>query len=254
MLSAPVRREFNNDTEQLQQRNLQTYATHTLYGDASTVQDTLYGRQNSVAVSPRETLYGHEYNNTAPARDKDTLAMKLYGETYDPHREAEVSRYPSKTQDYENENLMPSRATMAYPNLRAHYSDEQVTKQVAQKARPKTSTHTKVLIASYVAVVLALVLIITLASVSIASLFSQVSALQAEFDTQAAAVAELNADIAVAESDEFIMTLAPDHNMYLPEGAQIQTYAQPEVAAASAITASGNWFNNFTKWLSGLFK
>jgi cell division protein FtsL len=237
MLSTPVRKEINQDVNSVQERELKTYAQHSLYGGQQTVSETVYERKA-------------EHVNLSEL-SADTLGRRLYGDTYDTSRSAYRSESAQAKTDYSNPDLMPSRTTMSYPGIREHYNREYTGEKT--NAKIQMPARTKILIAGYIAVVLALVLIITLASVSIATLFGEVGMLENELGAQVAAVNELQSDVDDAASVEVIMDTAQNElGMKLPDGAAVKL-PSASVKDTPGYTVEGNGFDSFLKWLSGLF-
>jgi len=271
MLSAPVRREINNDSGEA--RELRTYAQHSLYGGQQAIQETVYQRPESVYSrrESMETLYPQSdslypqrnyYGDEAAQSRKESIAMRLFGEDYDVAYETERAQ-KSRAADTGNPDLLPSSRTMNYQELRNYYKDEKVIDRVASqkttdstvhRAKSKVSTQTKILIAGYVAVVLALVLIITLAAVSISALFNDVAALQTELDTQMTSVSQMNERLDYAASPENIEYRAQTELGMVPASeANVRTYTQPVTASAPVFATYGNWFDSLTNWFSRLF-
>ena len=160
-------------------------------------------------------------------------------------------KYPGSAieEDFSDPDLMPSVTTMQI--TRSPYYQQPAKAQQKEVTKQRYTARSKILIASYAAVVLALALIITLTTISVASLFSQVSALEATLNTEKAVVATLDEDIEAAGSADAVIEKAQE--MGMTAGVISGSVALPETKAPVEANVSTNWFDSLCDTLSKLF-
>ena len=226
-----TRREIVNDYDVSQNRRLGSFSSD-FAGEETT------GR-----------FQDDRYDGYKPAENylsRNEIAQKLYGQNYTE----EIGREQSDANDYSDPDLMPSRETMQITRSASYYRPQMTETKSA--VRSKYTTRSKILIASYAAVLLALALIITLTTVSIASLFSDVNRLEVQLNNEIETVAMLDESIAEAGSAEVIIDKAA--SMGMTTAGSAGSFEIPSTKpASSGITAGGNWFDGFSDWVSDVF-
>ena len=125
--------------------------------------------------------------------------------------------------------------------LKMSYDRNYAAGRVATKSR--LSTRTKVAIASYAVVILALVLAVTLCGVSVAGSFgSETSSVVADLSNQ------------VATEDYAALSERASELGYIDASrSNTQTYTEIETRPAQNFNVESNWFDALCDWLSGAF-
>lgn len=226
-----TRREIINDYDISQNRQLRNFAPDYEAEQQEKTQKS-FGRTE-------------DFRTADSYLSRSEIAQKLYGQNY---RE-EYEQFENSAKDYSDPNLMPSRETMQITRP-AYYGNEERT-AAKSATKQKYSTKSKILIASYAAVLLALALIITLTTVSVASLFSDVSRLEVELNSQIETVASLDESIEAAGSAETVLDKAAQMGM---SGATVDsTFDLPATKAAQNVSVNTNWFDGLCNWFSNIF-
>lgn len=152
-----TRREIVNDYEVSQERQVRNFADYA-YEEA-----TESRFENRMEARPVEDYMS-----------KSEIAQRLYGHEYNEFYEEDHN-----DENYSDPDLMPSMKTM---QITRRVTPQQVqTKSVTKQSY---TTRSKILIASYAAVLLALALIFTLTLVSIGSLFATTSEVEVKANVQ----------------------------------------------------------------------
>lgn len=225
-----TRREIINDYDISQNRQLRSFAPD-------------YAGEETERRFQDDRYDGYQSSETYLSRSE--IAQKLYGQNYTE----EAVREQSDASDYSNPDLMPSIKTMQVTRS-ANYYNPQMS-ETKSAVRSKYTTRSKILIASYAAVLLALALIITLTTVSIASLFSDVNRLEVELNREIETVASLDESIANAGSAEVIIDKATEMGMTT---ANTSTSFEVPVTKPNVTASTGtNWFDGFSDWVSNVF-
>lgn len=184
-----------------------------------------------VKTSYSATLFGAEQTQEFSL---DAIKQKLG--TFNPVEEEENLSTRS--------DVKPSDQT-----LRMSYARDYSASQAATKSR--LSVKTKVAIASYAVVVLALILAVTLCGVSVSSSFGAATALNAEYVESAAKVAELSEQI--TEDYAALAEKAAELGYIDASRSNTQTYTEIETRPAQNFNVETNWFDSLCDWLSGAF-
>ena len=142
-----TRREIVNDYEVSQERQVRNFADYTFE------ENTDNRFENRMEARPVENYMS-----------RSEIAQKLYGREYNEFYEEDHN-----DENYSDPDLMPSMTTMQI--TRRVYTQPAQT-QTKSATKQSYTTRSKILIASYAAVLLALALIFTLTIVSIGSLFA----------------------------------------------------------------------------------
>ena len=142
-----TRREIVNDYEVSQERQVRNFADYTFE------ENTDNRFENRMEARPVENYMS-----------RSEIAQKLYGREYNEFYEEDHN-----DENYSDPDLMPSMTTMQV--TRRIYTQPAQT-QTNSATKQSYTTRSKILIASYAAVLLALALIFTLTIVSIGSLFA----------------------------------------------------------------------------------
>ena len=141
-------------------------------------------------------------------------------------------------------DVMPSEQTLTM-NYRRNYQTETVVAK-------KVSTKTKVAVACYVAVVLLLVLGISLTAVSVNGIFTQTTALNADYSAVMEDIAALDAALAVEDVD-MLAQRAAEFGYVDASQSSTQTFTKVETRPAQNFGTSTNWFDSLCDWLCGVF-
>lgn len=141
-------------------------------------------------------------------------------------------------------DVMPSSQTLNMSYSR-NYSEQ-------TRVASKLSTKSKVLIASYAIVVLALIIGVTLCSVSVGGSFVAATTLNAEYAEVANRVAELTEQVN-AEDYAALVERAAKLGYIDASTSNTQTYTEIETRPAQNFNVQTNWFDSLCDWLSGAF-
>lgn len=134
--------------------------------------------------------------------------------------------------------------------LRMSYERDYTAGRTVSKSR--VSTKTKVAIASYAVVVLALVLAVTLCGVSVADSFAGTSKLYAEYVEESAVLDEL-VQQAATEDYAALAERAAQLGYIDASKSNTQTYTEIETRPAQNFNVESNWFDALCDWLCGAF-
>ena len=143
-----------------------------------------------------------------------------------------------------NADIMPSSQTQQMSYQR-HYQSNTATAK-------KVSTKVKVACASYVAVVLLLVLGITLTAVAVSGVFGETLQISANYAEVADKVAAL--DEQLAQEDYGALAERAEELGYIDASeSNTQMYTEVETRPAQNFNIETNWFDSLCDWLSGAF-
>ena len=144
-------------------------------------------------------------------------------------------------------DLRPSEQTLKMSYQR-EYSVERT------RTAAKLNTKTKVAIASYAVVVLALIIAVTLCSVYVTGAYGQASLFNAEYSEVSAALAELNAQ-KLAKEEDFADLAQRAADLGYIDAAKSNTmeYTELETRPAQNFQVESNWFDSLCDWLCGVF-
>ena len=224
-----TRREIINDYDITQNRQLRNFSEG----------------QMATTTNFRDRFSSQSDVSSETYLSRSELAQKLCGPSYNE----EYDIMDNANEDFTDPDLMPSVTTMQI--TRSPYYQQPAKAQQKEVTKQRYTARSKILIASYAAVVLALALIITLTTISVASLFSQVSALEATLNTEKAVVATLDEDIEAAGSADAVIEKAQE--MGMTAGVISGSVALPETKAPVEANVSTNWFDSLCDTLSKLF-
>lgn len=228
-----TRREIINDYDISQNRQLRNFAPEYNY---TREQEPTRDFQ---AEKPQN--YSRHYMS------RSEMAQRLYGEDYrDGYESVE-----NNAENYSNPDLMPSMQTMQATQSAYYRPLSRTQDKETAGAKQKLSTRSKILIASYAAVLLALALIITLTTVSIASLFADASALELKLNSEMETVAMLDESIAQAEDPAIIAEKASQMGMTNQSVSQKFDLPTTKVAQNSGVNTNG--FDNLCDAVSSIF-
>lgn len=148
-----------------------------------------------------------------------------------------------QTDEYTAPDLMPSNQTLNMSYER-NYSSE--------KAASKISTKTKVLAISYVAVVLALVLAVTICGVSVSESFSGVVALDGQYSQIVSEIDALQKEI---DTEDYADLLNRAQQLGYVDASNSNTkgYTRLETRPAQNFNVETNWFDSLCDWLCSIF-
>ncbi len=142
-------------------------------------------------------------------------------------------------------DVMPSVQTLNMSYNR-QYAEQTKT------SSSKLSAKAKVMIVGYTMVVLALILAVTLCSVSVSGSFVATSALNSEYTEISTNVAKL-AEQLQAEDYAALAEKAAQLGYIDASKSNTQTYTEIETRPAQNFNVQTNWFDSLCDWLSGAF-
>lgn len=142
-------------------------------------------------------------------------------------------------------DVMPSVQTLNMSYNR-QYAEQTKT------SSSKLSAKAKVMIVGYTMVVLALILAVTLCSVSVSGSFVATSALNSEYTEISTNVANL-AEQLQAEDYAALAEKAAQLGYIDASKSNTQTYTEIETRPAQNFNVQTNWFDSLCDWLSGAF-
>ena len=158
-----TRREIVNDYEVSQDRQVRNFADYTF-------EEMTESRfENKMEARPLENYMS-----------RSEIAQRLYGREYNEFYEEEHN-----DENYSDPDLMPTNTTM---QITRRASVQPTQSQTQSATKQSYTAKSKILIASYAAVLLALALIFTLTIVSIGSLFATTSEVEVKVQQQYASV------------------------------------------------------------------
>lgn len=207
-------------------------------------------------ISPetRQDLFSRANRGTQPYVENPPLFVKNNtNRSAYSNNVVEETLFGNETQELNNQmnnsatlnpELLPSQQTM---NL-TRENDAQV--KVADGIR--LNTQGKVLLASFGVVVLALILAITLAAISISATTASVAIINEEIAAKVAELSQLEESLAALEEAARIESVASGIlGLQYPTESQIVYFKLLEANAAQLNTPA-NWFDSLCNWLSGL--
>ena len=148
-----------------------------------------------------------------------------------------------QTDEYTAPDLMPSNQTLNMSYER-NYSSE--------KAASKISTKTKVLAISYVAVVLALVLAVTICGVSVSESYSGVVALDGQYSQIVSEIDALQKEIDTEDYAD-LLNRAQQLGYVDASNSNTKSYSRLETRPAQNFNVETNWFDSLCDWLCSIF-
>ena len=150
--------------------------------------------------------------------------------------------------DVSSVDLRPSEQTLKMSYQREYAAAE------ATKRTIKLNTKTKVAIASYAVVVLALIIAVTLCSVYVNSAFGSASSLNAVYAEELANLEELEGIVKAQEKNiEDLAQRAADLGYIEAAKSNTMEYTELEKRPAQNFHVESNWFDSLCDWLCGIF-
>lgn len=146
-----------------------------------------------------------------------------------------------------NEDLMPSQSTMNYTFHRQYEANSSVA------AKMSVDTKTKVAIASYVAVVLVLILGITLCSLAVTSAFASISTLNGDLALANESLATLDGALLASQDYQTLLNRANELGFVSITGDNSFSYDVLQTRPPQNIVVNSNWFDSLCDWFSGVF-
>ena len=202
--------------------------------------DTSYQQtemQNNDVYSDVRTSYSaNHFNNTEAQQEFSLSSIQERLGQLSPVEETDVTVATA--------DVMPSSQTLNMSYSR-NYSEQ-------TKTASRLDTKTKVMIASYAIVVLALIIGVTLCSVSVSGSFVAASALNSEYTEVATKVADLTNQI---NSEDYALLVEKATNLGYIDASKsnTQTYTEIETRPAQNFNVQTKWFDSLCDWLSGVF-
>ena len=150
----------------------------------------------------------------------------------------------------EQENVTSADLRPSEQTLRMSYQREYAATRV--KAASRLNTKTKVAIASYAVIVLALIIAVTLCSVSVSGAFVSASVLNTEYSD---AATRWNKVLADTQEEDFDKLNERATELGYIDAAKSTTmeYTELETRPAQNFHVESNWFDSLCDWLSGVF-
>lgn len=118
--------------------------------------------------------------------------------------------------------------------------------------KSRFSTKTKVAVASYAIVVLALIIAVTWCGVLVTGSFGTTAALYSEYADASSVVADLSAQVNT-EDYAALAEKAAELGYIDASRSNTQTYTEIETRPAQNLHVESNWFDSLCDWLSGAF-
>lgn len=188
-----------------------------------------------VYADVKTSFSANDYSNTA-VEEYDLEAIQEKLGQFAPQISEEVAVSTPDT--------LPSSQT-----LKMNYERQY---EAQAKTATKLNTRTKVMIASYALVVLALIIAVTLCGVSVTGSFGAAAALNAESATLATQVAELTEQ---AETEDYASLIEQATALgYIDSStSNTLTYSEIETRPAQNFDVQTNWFDSLCDWFSNAF-
>lgn len=186
------------------------------------------------------------YQDVQPSYSATVFGAETQDFTIDSIQQKLGPFVPLQDEDevYSKADVKPSNQT-----LKLSYARDYAAEQTSTKA--KLNTKSKVMIASYAIVVLALVLAVTLCGVSVSGSFATATALNAEYVETAAKVEELSG--LTAEDYAALAEKAAELGYIDASRSNTQTYTEIKTRPAQNFNVETNWFDSLCDWFSGVF-
>ncbi len=145
------------------------------------------------------------------------------------------------------EDIMPSSQTM-HMTFERNYTAEQKATQT------KFSTKQKIMVASYVAIVLSLAIAITLCGIAVNASFGSFISMDATYTELQSASASLDSQLAVDNTAELLERATQlGYVDASSSGTVTRTYEKIETRSAQDLSVEGNWFDTFRDWINSIF-
>ena len=142
-------------------------------------------------------------------------------------------------------DIQPTTQTMTMSYNR-NYSEEKVV------GKSRLTTKSKVLIASYAIVVLALVIAVTLCSVSVGSTFGAATQLSIDYSQATAQLVQLTEEVQT-EDYQALIERATELGYIDASSSNTLEYTELETRPAQNFEVQTNWFDSLCDWLSNVF-
>ena len=190
--------------------------------------------QANDVYSDVKTSYSANHFNTDTQQEFSLSSIQERLGQLSPVEDAEVAA---------TADVMPSSQTLNMSYSR-NYSEQ-------TRVASKLNTKSKVMIASYAIVVLALIIAVTLCSVSVGGSFVAATTLNAEYTEVVNKVAELAEQ--VNAEDAILAEKATELGYIEASKSNTQKYTEIETRPAQNFNVQTNWFDSLCDWLSGAF-
>ena len=226
-------------------------SNNTFARKTPTVFDTkILGRDSYVMDSDTKKQSNSVFGTSYFADSKKEIAAKLFGSDVVVEELTKIDIDESDTENFTNPDLMPTGITMD-----SRSDAKVVTKSPVAERETKTfiniqrlSQKGKVAVVAYVAVVLALVLVIALTSVAINASLGNIANVQAEINMT---IEDINAMYADVEQNAELYA----QELGLVSATEATTAYYNPLSTREEITyeISENWFDNLCEWVSNIF-
>lgn len=175
---------------------------------------------------------GTEYQSETNGFDNSEIARSVIGNTTALNNQRVI-------------NLPPVSAPMSQRSLELARNNSQ--------EKLLLDTKSKILVSTYVAVVLLLVLGIALAIGSMNVLGTEIEILKSDIATKIAAVTVLEEAVAAMQDDLVIAEIAAGElGLSNPNANNTMYYSAPKTRAAQNYNVERNWFDKLCDWLGGI--
>ena len=199
--------------------------------------------------------YQQEVQQDVYADVQTTYASSPFAQTKDDTQEFSLSAIQQKLGELSeveetdvrgaSVDLMPSNQTLNMSYQREYAAEK-------TRTASKLNTKAKVAISCYAIVVLALILAVTLCSVSVTTVFGAAISLNDSYTEVSATVDELTAEIQAEDYAE-LDRRAQELGYTSASSSNTMTYTELETRPAQNFTVESNWFDALCDWLCNVF-
>ncbi len=203
------------------------------------------GNQSRNIFSQIEDTKNTAARNSYWADEDKEIAFKLFGENVTME---ELSAEGADVENYTNPDLMPSSQTMrnhfsvTLPSFKTKYNTN------TDNEKATLTRKGKIALVSYVAVVLALVLIISLMAIAVNATMANVSQLQGDIQNT---IEEING--MYSQVDANIDAYAAEMGLTAANEANTSYYTPIQTRNSAQYDIPDNWFNRLCEWVSKCF-
>ena len=198
----------------------------------------------------QETQFADVYQDVQPSYSTRRLNADIQEFSIDNIEQKLGTYTPTAAQDDDyavmRGDVKPSDQTLNLSYARNYSADAQAA------SKPRLSVKTKVAIAGYAVLVLALVLAVTLCGVSVTGSFAATSALNTEYTEAVGTVAALT-EQSSTEDRAALAQRAAELGYIDASRSNTQTYTEIATRPAQNFNVESNWFDALCDWLSGAF-
>lgn len=169
----------------------------------------------------------------------ESVGAKLYGGIAIDSNEAD--------RVFENESALPSARTLNYKN--PSYSERYEEKTIVHSV---SKTRAKIVVATYIAVILALAIAIAFTAVNVSATFVSADTLNEQIVAQTATMDQLTAELSTVDEASLIAA-ANSMGFSLPNTTNTLMYDAPVTRGPQTFDLSTNWFDKLCDGLCKIF-